>query len=378
MDILSFMYFLYQGDEIWALGEMVAGTYAVDPATLRTLGPVRYANTLKGDLTTAHPTVLPNGDVINLLSVPGLGFTMYRQPYRTDRSGAILPERRRLAAVGHKRPLSPAWVHAFPSSVEHAVVPETPLYFNLGSLMLGHQTEHIFLDWVPTDGTRLHAVRLSDGVVKTFTCPAFFVFHWANAFEKTGADGRQLLCIDGAVYQDPTIVTHLYLDGVRAGPDKGSTLPPSHFMRLTLDLDAPDGSEVPGQWEHLIKEPASYGNFVEFPCVNPTKKGRGYQFAWTTCAVQPTNVNNALAKMDVVSGECLVWHEAGGVVGEPAFVPRPGAAAEDDGVVLSVITQPDGKAAMLVLDGQSHEEIARASLPYSLTNGFHGAFMTAK
>jgi len=33
---------------------------------------------------------------------------------------------------------------------------------------------------------------------------------------------------------------------------------------------------------------------------------------------------------------------------------------------------------MLVLDGQSHEEITRAGLPYSLTNGFHGAFMTAK
>lgn len=73
-----------------------------------------------------------------------------------------------------------------------------------------------------------------------------------------------------------------------------------------------------------------------------------------------------------------VWHEPGALVGEPAFVPAPGAAAEDEGAVLSVLTQADGRAALLVLDGSSFDEVARAVLPYGLPNGFHGGFLPAR
>lgn len=72
-----------------------------------------------------------------------------------------------------------------------------------------------------------------------------------------------------------------------------------------------------------------------------------------------------------------VWHEPGSLVGEPTFVPAPGGATEDEGVVLSVLGTADGKAALLVLDGQSWEEVARAELPYGLPNGFHGTFQSA-
>jgi len=125
-----------------------------------------------------------------------------------------------------------------------------------------------------------------------------------------------------------------------------------------------------------VPDTASYGDYAEFPHVSPSKKGMSYRYAWTTAAVRPTNLNNALAKMDLESGTCEMWHEGGGIVGEPAFVPRPGASDEDDGVVMSIITEAgDGTAALLILDGKSHKEVARARLPYSLTNGFHGAFI---
>lgn len=39
---------------------------------------------------------------------------------------------------------------------------------------------------------------------------------------------------------------------------------------------------------------------------------------------------------------CRLWHEPGGAVWEPVFVPRPGGRAEDDGVVMSTIMQADG------------------------------------
>ncbi len=48
--------------------ETLPGTYLVDPATLSTLQRVRYQDGIKGDITTAHPTALPNGDLVNFIS----------------------------------------------------------------------------------------------------------------------------------------------------------------------------------------------------------------------------------------------------------------------------------------------------------------------
>ena len=63
------------GGALVAMTETVAGTYLVDPGTLRTLGQVAYADDgIRGDLTTAHPTVLPGGDTVNLVSTVGTGF----------------------------------------------------------------------------------------------------------------------------------------------------------------------------------------------------------------------------------------------------------------------------------------------------------------
>lgn len=56
-------------------------------------------------------------------------------------------------------------------------------------------------------------------------------------------------------------------------------------------------------------------------------------------------------------------------------MPRRGAEEEDDGVVLSTIMQADGLSALLVLDARSWREVARAVLPYGLSNGFHSCFV---
>jgi len=389
-----------QNKKFWAVTETVAGTIEMDQSTLSTLGKVTYNDNLKGDLTTAHPTILPNGELINLLSAPGVGFTVYRQNLKINSSSSSTtndgkPVREKIATIPHRRPLSPAWIHDFPGSKKYTVIPESPLYFNLGALMLGSTTDHIFLDWVPEEGTRLHVVDVTNynkhganggaaDIVKTFTAPAFFCFHWANAFESD--DGRYLH-LDGSIYNNPDIVNHLDMKNVTnaGGPHTGPTLPQATLRRLTIDLQAPSNSAVTFESESLIDDEASYGNFVEFPCVNPKRKGENARYIYGTAAVRPTNVNNALAKFDLKERKSILWHEAGGVVGEPLFIPASINSSsssldtketeEDQGVVIAVVAQADGKSALIVLDGQSFKEIARAVLPYGITNGFHGAFI---
>ena len=50
--------------------------------------------------------------------------------------------------------------------------------------------EYTMFDWFPERRTRLHLVPLAGGPVRTFEAPAYFTFHYINAFET--ADGRSL------------------------------------------------------------------------------------------------------------------------------------------------------------------------------------------
>ena len=85
-----------------------------------------------------------------------------------------------------------------------------------------------------------------------------------------------------------------------------------------------------------------------------------------------------LVKIDVSDGSHVVWDEPDAWAGEPVFVPRPAAGAEDDGVVLSVVLDvAAGASFLLVLDAQSFTEIARAQAPHHIPFGFHGQFFSA-
>jgi len=60
--------------ELVAVTESVVGAVRVDARTLRTLAPITYTDRIKGDLTTAHPTLQRDGSLINL--AVGVGLAM--------------------------------------------------------------------------------------------------------------------------------------------------------------------------------------------------------------------------------------------------------------------------------------------------------------
>ena len=67
------------------------------------------------------------------------------------------------------------------------------------------------------------------------------------------------------------------------------------------------------------------------------------------------------------------WSQPGTSPGEPVYVPRPGAESEDDGVLLSVLLEPErGASSLLVLDAADLTELARARVPHHVPFGFHG------
>lgn len=54
------------GQELMAVTESVVGTYRVNTSDLATKHQEKFEDSINGDLTTAHPKILANGDMINL------------------------------------------------------------------------------------------------------------------------------------------------------------------------------------------------------------------------------------------------------------------------------------------------------------------------
>ncbi|KXZ54301.1 hypothetical protein GPECTOR_5g387 [Gonium pectorale] len=361
------------GGQLLALSEALPAAYRVDGTSLATGGQVRYRDGVPGDITTAHPKVLPDGTIVNFSrSLPFGGYHVYVQ----DPTSL---ERKQVAFVRDRDPLAPCWVHDMAATANYLVIVEPPLFMNLGALMTGAQRPFVFMDWKPEAGSRVHVVSLSgSGAVVTHTAPPLFTFHFANAFERPAASGYGIeICVDFSVYNDPEIVNDLSLDRLNAFP--GKDISPSWLRRLTIPLaDAdgrPVGPSVLATPTPLIRDECSYGNFVEFPIINPMFRGLPYRYAYTTAAVRPTNMSNALARHDLADGTSRLWHAPGGMPGEPLFVPRPGAVAEDDGMVLAALARGDGRSSVVVLDGASMQLVAEVELPFCVPYRFHGTFV---
>jgi carotenoid cleavage dioxygenase-like enzyme len=79
------------------------------------------------------------------------------------------------------------------------------------------------------------------------------------------------------------------------------------------------------------------GSFCEFPAINPSRRSQAYRYAYCLSAVRPTNLGNALSKMDLSQGSALTWHEPGGAVGEGAQQQSVQEAADVFGWFLGLI-----------------------------------------
>lgn len=370
-----------QGDKLVAHTETSAGTYLVDPDTLETLGRVQYKDKVHGMVKTAHPFFTRDGDIVNLAAdfTPWWDGQYMRVPEITvcRQKPGSQDVREKIASVPYQRASRPTWVHQVPLSESWAVVIQNPAYYNVKAMVLGTPTKYMVFDWQPEDGTLIHAVRLDGSQVKSFRAPPFLATHYVNAFESE--DGR-FLHVDAAVTDDPSLMSHWTLANARAGPRLGKQIPNSVLRRITIDLEAPDGSYLGSPTLSLFQQLVPdelHGRSFELPSINPQYASRRHRFAYGTCAVRPTNAWNALCKLDTVTGDVKTWHEPGAVCWEPVFVPRPGAQAEDSGLALSTLMQADGRTALLMLDGSTFKEVARAVMPYGAPNGFHGCFVPA-
>ena len=301
-----------------------------------------------GQISTAHPHLdRQTRGMINYAAQLG--------PRSSYRFFSVAPESDSPEVLARLPVREPAYMHSFGLTPSWFVLVEFPFVVNPLNLALSGRPYIENYRWKPELGTRIHLLSRTDGsALGPFRTDARFAFHHVNAYEE-----NEDVVVDVCTYPDPEIVEDLYLERLRSGkPVTGA-----HLERLRI---SPDSGQVAA--ERLVEES------LELPRINYGRcNERPYRYAWGVGA--DGGWLDRIVKVDVVQRSSRIWREEGAFPGEPVFVAAAEAQDEDEGVLLSVVLDGrQGTSFLLVLDAQTLEELARATVPHHIPFGFHGSF----
>ena len=309
----------------------------VDPETLETLG----ATDLDGLIPqafSAHPRHCPARK-----SIFNLGLSYGRQN-TLDLFG--LPETGRARRVTTLELPYATLVHDFAITDKHAIFLISPAVLQLWRAILQVGGFADLFRWEPERGSELIVVPLDEpSKVRRIQVDAFWVWHFANAFEQGGD-----IVLDMCHYKDLNS-----LDAI--GGDELTS--PSALVRGRI-------SKNRFTTEVLTKD------LQEFPSASPLALTKENKHTWMQGP-------NGLGRFDHERGEQDLWNNPNGqLASEPVFVPRPKAAHEGEGWVLSLILDgPSNKSFLGVFDAMNMAGGPRAKLWFDqrIPLTFHGQFV---
>lgn len=324
----------------------------IEARSLRALGTVAYErDALAGAVASAHPHFdVERGSVVNFATQFGLDgvVSLYEHP---------AAQRRRQVLASWRTSQVP-YLHSFGLTGKSAILVAHPLLVEPLQMLWSNRGFIDHFRWRPEEGTRLVVMNRATGAVEQHETDPLFVFHTVNAFES----GKDTI-LDVLAYPNAEIMSALRVERmVEQLPD----LRPS-LVRLIM---------TPGKVRAEVETRSDAG--FEFPSTNYRRvNGRDYRFVWGAADGPRADGSYAssLVKVDLQTGASTTFSDGERVYGEPVFVARPGAADEDEGVLLSVgASQWADSSALAVIDARTMQLLASAQVPSAIPLGFHGSF----
>jgi carotenoid cleavage dioxygenase-like enzyme len=210
--------------------------------------------------------------------------------------------------------------------------------------------------------------------VRQYTAPAQFMFHHVNAYEVPAPRAGQLptLVLDAPSYNDTGIFQGHNAFGVldvMLDPARRSQIVRPEMRRVSIDLNQPDGTQFVFT-PYPIVDQRGESTTLELPRINEARAGRHYCFQYgMTHDFRVVKQNMCSAPG---SAAALSWGETNHYATEPLFFARPGASAEDDGVVVATVLDGAQQSSYLVvLDARTMTVLAKTYtkkrvVPFSL------------
>ena len=196
--------------------------------------------------------------------------------------------------------------------------------------------------------------------IRWFEAEPTFVLHFINAFE----DGDEVV-LDGYFEEDPYPPPLENADGyghMMAYVDEHSFKPKLHRWRFNLA----DGT---------TREERLDDRILEFGMMNQRYLGLPYRYAYSTTSKPGWFLFNGFVKHDMVTGESWSVELPEGRYGSEApFAPRVGAVDEDDGYLVSFVTDENrGTSECILIDCKRFADgpVCRIALPHKISSGTH-------
>jgi carotenoid cleavage dioxygenase len=200
--------------------------------------------------------------------------------------------------------------------------------------------------------------------IRWFEAQPTYVLHWLNAYE----EGDEVI-LDGYFQENPT-----------PGPKADA---PAGFQHMMAFLDEQSFRPKLHRWrfnlaEGSTREERLSDRIVEFGTFNPRHAGRKYRYVYSTVTQPGWFLFTGYVKHDLETGQEWTFDlPPGWYASETPFAPRPNAAAEDDGYLISfLIDENGGRSECAILDARRIEDgpICRIALPHKLCSGTHACW----
>jgi carotenoid cleavage dioxygenase len=249
------------------------------------------------------------------------------------------------------------YLHDFFMTEHHLVFPDISLRIDPAGLLGPEGSVFAFnperpLRWgvLPKDFTDSDTVRWFD------TDAAGSMWHVVNAWEEHDdiAGGTRVVLYAPMYHSYPSDL-----------PIHTPAEPHAHLTRWVLDLASGAVTEADTLLDHGYERPS----------LNLDRVGRSSRYCYLLDEEADGYMGMGVLKYDLANHTEVGYFAYGDLHGgEALFVPKTGAAHEDDGYLLDLL-MGDTDAALVVIDASTMQEVARLHLPRRVPFGVHACWL---
>ncbi len=322
---------------------------SLDPLSLETLGAETFLGTLRGDVM-AHPKA---DDATGELMWFDYG---NRDPLL--RYGVVGASGRVEHEVSIDLP-GPRLPHDMAITANWSILMDLPL---VQDTVAARQGRHK-ITFDRTTPTRFAVIPRRGTEVRWFTAEPCYIYHVVNAWE----DGQTIVLDVCRVTQPEPLPTR-----------RGSLGRLLGYLRLDARLHRYVFDLTTGATTETQLDDAN----TEFPSIDARECGGPARFAYTAhIADAETVLFDGLLRYDLVTGKREEhWFGHGRFGSEAPFAPRDGSTGDDDGYLVSFVTdEREGRSEVEILDASdiAAGPVARVRLPQRVPLGFHATWVRA-
>ncbi|HVV92505.1 MAG TPA: carotenoid oxygenase family protein [Hyphomicrobiales bacterium] len=343
------------GGRLLASMSQCSEPYRLDPVTLETFGPDAEWG----------PAIMPHGISSHFKTDPETGEMMFFNygedaPYMNY--GVVDPDNRLVHYVPIDLP-GCRWPHDMAITKNYAVLHDLPMFFDPEKLAQGRHRLRFYRDIPSRFGIIPRRGRSED--IRWFEGTPCYILHLANGYE----DGDEVV-MDGCISLDPT--------------PPAPTNSPDRYARMLALLDKHNTRTRMHRWRFNLKTGQTHEEFLddevtEFPIVSNDFVGRPYRYSYNALFKPGAWLMTGVKRFDLVGGGEARYDYGEGRFGSEAQIGRRvGATAEDDGYLLTFVTDlTANRSECLVLNAAdiAAGPVARIVLPHRISVGTHACWV---